>query len=65
MFAMRNVFRKPTVAAQYREEKLKRLLDQQWTGHFDTVSIVLKSHNTFVDFLNEIATKGKLQLAVF
>ncbi|RXN28005.1 zinc finger MYM-type 1-like protein [Labeo rohita] len=51
--------RKPTVAAQYKGQKLKRLLDQRWTGHLDTVSVVLKSHNTLVEFLNEIATTRK------
>lgn len=57
--ALYKCLRKPTVAAQYKGEKLKRMLDQRWTGHLDTVSVVLKSHDTLVDFLNEITTKGK------
>ncbi|RXN04563.1 zinc finger MYM-type 1-like protein [Labeo rohita] len=35
------------------------MLDQRWTGHLDTVSVVLKSHDTLVEFLNEIATTRK------
>ena len=50
--------KKPTVAAQYKGEKLKRLLEQRWTGHLDTVSVVLKSHTALVDFLKEIETTG-------
>ncbi len=57
--ALYKVLRKPTVAAQYKGEKLKRLLHQRRTGHLDMVSVVLKSHDTLVDFLNQIATKGK------
>ena len=47
--------RKPTVAAQYTGLKLKRLLDQRWTGHLATVSVVLKSHATLVEFFRELA----------
>ncbi|KAL7400042.1 hypothetical protein ABVT39_005680 [Epinephelus coioides] len=43
---------------QYKGGKLKRLLEQRWTGHFDTVSVVLKSHTALVDFLKEIGTTG-------
>ncbi len=57
--ALYKFLRKPTVAAQYKGEKLKRLLHQRRTGHLDMVSVVLKSHNTLVDFLNQIATKGE------
>ncbi|KAL0146682.1 hypothetical protein M9458_058022 [Cirrhinus mrigala] len=57
--ALYKFLRKPTVAAQYKGQKLKRLLDQRWTGHLDTVSVVLKSHDTLVEFLNEIATTRK------
>ncbi|KAL0151861.1 hypothetical protein M9458_052862, partial [Cirrhinus mrigala] len=56
--ALYKFLRKPTVAAQYKGQKLKRLLDQRWTGHLDTVSVVLKSHDT-LEFLNEIATTRK------
>ncbi len=50
--------KKPTVAAQYKGEKLKRLLEQRWTGHLDMVSVVLKSYTALVDFLKEIRTTG-------
>lgn len=53
---MYKFLRKPTVAAQYKGLKLKRLLDQRWTGHLATVSVVLKSHNTLVEFFQELGT---------
>ncbi|KAJ4935439.1 hypothetical protein JOQ06_016972 [Pogonophryne albipinna] len=45
-------FRKPTVAAVYTGEKLKRLLDQRWTGHLVTVN--MKSLEHIVHLLREI-----------
>jgi hypothetical protein len=45
---------KPTVAAQYKGPTLKRLLEQRWAGNLDTVSVILKSHTTLVEFLVDI-----------
>ena len=36
-------FRKPAVALHYNGEKLKRLLEQRWTGYLATVTAVLNS----------------------
>ncbi|KAJ4944530.1 hypothetical protein JOQ06_013073, partial [Pogonophryne albipinna] len=47
-------FRKPTVAAVYTGEKLKRLLDQRWTGHLATVTVIMKSFEHIVHLLREI-----------
>ncbi|KAJ4925626.1 hypothetical protein JOQ06_018351 [Pogonophryne albipinna] len=47
-------FRKPTVAAVYTGEKLKRLLDQRWTGHLATVTVIMKSLEHIVHLLREI-----------
>lgn len=46
--------RKPTVAILYKGEKLKRLLDQHWTGHFGTVSVILRSFDDLATLLREI-----------
>lgn len=46
--------RKPTVAILYKGETLKRLLDQRWTGHFGTVSIILRSFDDLSTLLWEI-----------
>ncbi|RXM27563.1 hypothetical protein EOD39_2936 [Acipenser ruthenus] len=46
--------RKPTVAAKYMGEKLKRLLEQRWTGHLDTVSVIMKSLDSIIHLLREI-----------
>uniref|UniRef100_A0A3B1J476 DUF4371 domain-containing protein n=1 Tax=Astyanax mexicanus TaxID=7994 RepID=A0A3B1J476_ASTMX len=54
--ALYKFLRKPTVSAQYSGEKLKRLLDQRWTGHLDTVSVILKSLNTLAELLSELET---------
>lgn len=47
-------FRKPTVAAQYTSEKLKKLLDQRWTKHLATVSVIVKSGDSITEMLCEI-----------
>ncbi|KAJ4922566.1 hypothetical protein JOQ06_016570 [Pogonophryne albipinna] len=47
-------FRKPTVAAVYTGEKLKRLLDQRWTVHLATVTVIMKSFEHIVHLLREI-----------
>lgn len=50
--------KKPHVAAQYKGEMLKRLLEPRWTGHLDMASVVLKLHTAPVDVLKEIGTMG-------
>ncbi|KAK0153461.1 Zinc finger MYM-type protein 1 [Merluccius polli] len=47
-------FKKPTVAAVYTGEKLKRLLEQRWTGHLATVTVILKSFDNIVHLLRGI-----------
>ncbi|KAK0146221.1 Zinc finger MYM-type protein 1 [Merluccius polli] len=47
-------FKKPTVAAVYTGEKLKRLLEQRWTGHLATVTVILKSFGNIVHLLRGI-----------
>ncbi|CAJ1078316.1 uncharacterized protein LOC128440739 [Xyrichtys novacula] len=47
-------FRKPTVAAVYTGEKLKRLLEQWWTGHLATVKVIMNSCDDIVHLLQEI-----------
>ena len=46
--------RRPTVALLYKGERLKRLLEQRWTGHFGTASVVLRSFDDLVTLLKEI-----------
>ncbi|KAF4113586.1 hypothetical protein G5714_006131 [Onychostoma macrolepis] len=48
------LLRKPTVAILYKGETLKRLLDQRWTGHFGTVSVILRSFDDLSTLLREI-----------
>ncbi|CAK6983693.1 zinc finger MYM-type protein 1-like [Scomber scombrus] len=48
--------RKPTVAILYKGETLKRLLDQRWTGHSATVSVILKSFDDLSTLLREITS---------
>ncbi|KAL7404136.1 hypothetical protein ABVT39_010269 [Epinephelus coioides] len=50
--------RKPTVAAAYTGECLKRLLDQRWTGHLAIVSVIVKSYDAIVQFLADIDSSG-------
>ncbi|XP_063039724.1 uncharacterized protein LOC134434959 [Engraulis encrasicolus] len=49
--------RKPTVAILYKGERLKRLLDQRWTGHLNTVSAILQSFDDLVALLKDIDGK--------
>ncbi|KAJ3609671.1 hypothetical protein NHX12_024187 [Muraenolepis orangiensis] len=46
--------RKPTVAAHYQGNTLKRLLEQRWTGHLATVQIILKSFQDIVELLRHV-----------
>ena len=47
-------FRKPTVALHYNGEKLKRLLEQKWTGHLVAVTAVLNSVQHRTSLLQEM-----------
>jgi len=49
-----NFFRKPTVSLHYNGEKLKRLLEQRWTGHLATVTTILRSFEPITSLLQEI-----------
>ncbi|KAJ3592963.1 hypothetical protein NHX12_005301, partial [Muraenolepis orangiensis] len=46
--------RKPTVAAHYQGNTLKRLLEQRWTGNLATVQIILKSFQDIVELLRHV-----------
>ena len=41
------------IANIYEGDKLKRLLDQRWTGHYETVKVTIGSHAELVDVLDE------------
>ena len=51
-----NFFRKPTVALHYNGGKLKRRLEQRWTGHLATVTAVLNSFHHITSLLQEMGT---------
>ncbi|KAL1268635.1 hypothetical protein QQF64_033998 [Cirrhinus molitorella] len=46
--------KKPTIAAHYKGERLKRLLEQRWTGHLATVSVLLNNYKEITSLLTEI-----------
>uniref|UniRef100_A0A8C9YYB0 TTF-type domain-containing protein n=1 Tax=Sander lucioperca TaxID=283035 RepID=A0A8C9YYB0_SANLU len=46
--------RKPTVSLLYKGQTLKRLLDQRWTGHLGTVSVILRSFDDLATLLREV-----------
>jgi len=50
-----NVFREPTIASQHNGEKLKKLLDQRWTGHLAKPAQCLILFKT-VALLNQISS---------
>ena len=53
-----NIFRKPRAALHYNGKKLKRLLEQRWSGHLATVAFVLNAFQHLTSLLQEMdATK--------
>uniref|UniRef100_A0A1A8I409 HAT C-terminal dimerisation domain-containing protein n=1 Tax=Nothobranchius kuhntae TaxID=321403 RepID=A0A1A8I409_NOTKU len=46
--------RKPTVAARYKGNTLKRLLEQRWTGHLATVEVILESFQEILEVLDHV-----------
>lgn len=50
--------RKPTMATVYTGQRLKRLLDQRWTSHLATVSVIVNSYDAVMQFLAEIDSSG-------
>jgi hypothetical protein len=45
------ICRKAKVSAEYKGRKLKRLLQQTWTGHLDQVRIVTENFNDVMNLL--------------
>ena len=54
--ALYNFCRKPTVALQYRGDRLKRLLDQRWTGHLATVAVIVSSFKDIISVLEHVTS---------
>ena len=50
-----NFTRKHTVAAIYDGTRLKRLLDQRWTGHLETTEAILNNYDKLLDLLQHCA----------
>lgn len=51
-----NFLRKPTVSTHYKGDTLKRLLDQRWTGHLATVSVILKNLEDIIAVLSKTSS---------
>lgn len=54
-----NFTRRPVIAQHYDGERLKRLLDQRWTGHLATVTTVRRCYQELLDLLEAVATYSK------
>jgi len=52
--------RRAAIANIYDGVKLKRLLDQRWTGHLDTVQVILHSFTDIVDMLTIASSSSSL-----
>ncbi|MEQ2241738.1 hypothetical protein ILYODFUR_028389 [Ilyodon furcidens] len=52
--ALYKFIRKPTVAALYQGNTMKRLLEQCWTGHLATVEVILKSFQEIAEVLDQV-----------
>ena len=66
-YSLYKFFRKPTVAMHYKERHLERLLEQRWTGHLATVSVILKSFDdiklilTDADFVLDYGAETRME----
>ncbi|KAL1272019.1 hypothetical protein QQF64_031035 [Cirrhinus molitorella] len=52
--------KKPTITVHYKGERLKRLLEQRWTGHLATVSVLLNNYKEITSLLTEIDSRHLL-----
>ena len=48
--------RKPNIHVRYHGTVLKRLLDQRWSGHLDTVASIIASYDELVSLLELVKT---------
>lgn len=55
--------KKPTVAVHYKGDTLKRLLEQRWTGHLATVTVVLKSFDDIFSLFRAFGTDLQIEAA--
>lgn len=53
-----NFLRRPKLVKIYDGTKLKRLLEQRWSGHLGTVSTILENHEKIVDALESCEENG-------
>jgi hypothetical protein len=51
-----NFTRRPLIAQHYDGEKLKRLLQQRWSGHLSTISTIRKCYHELLDLLDAIGS---------
>ena len=58
-----NFLRRPTLSRLYEGNKLKRLLDQRWSGHFATTTAMLDNYTAVVDVLEVCGESGNCDAA--
>ena len=51
-----NFTRRPHFAQHYDGEKLKRLLQQRWTGHLATISTIRKCYRELLELLDTVGS---------
>ena len=54
-----NFTKRPNMAVIYQGNRLKRLLDQRWTGHWETLNNILASSEDLVDLLKAVKTNKR------
>ena len=55
-----NFLRRPVVARIYEGNKLKRLLEQRWSGHLETTAAMLDNYDEIVDVLTACGTSAEV-----
>ena len=53
-----NFIRRPKVAAIYDGTKIKRLLEQRWTGHLETTDSIIRNHAKIANVLEDCCDSG-------
>jgi len=57
---MYNFLRRPTLTRLYEGNKLKRLLEQRWSGHLATTTAILHNYDAIVDVLTLCGTSAEV-----
>ena len=59
-----NFARHPTLTALYEGSKLQRLLEQRWSGHFESTLRIIENHNSLIDLFQHSRGSSNADICV-